>query len=60
MRIYLDLDFEKLELPIHYNHILQSIIINMIDSSGYRKFIHDEGYVLGKRKFKLYTFSRLL
>ncbi|QTA38787.1 CRISPR-associated endoribonuclease Cas6 [Thermosipho ferrireducens] len=34
--------------------------MNLINSDEYRKFIHDEGFAFEKRKFKLYTFSRLL
>ncbi|HCF38659.1 MAG TPA: CRISPR-associated endoribonuclease Cas6 [Thermosipho africanus] len=60
MRIVVYFDFKKLELPIDYNHILQAVILNLIDDEEYRKFIHDEGFSFFKRKFKLYTFSRLM
>lgn len=46
-------------LPLHYNHGLQSFIYRHI-SPELADFLHKEGYSLGKRKFKLFTFSRLL
>jgi CRISPR-associated endoribonuclease Cas6 len=45
-------------IPIHYNHILQSFIYDNI-SSELSSFLHEQGYVHGKRSFKLFTFSRL-
>jgi CRISPR-associated endoribonuclease Cas6 len=46
-------------LPIHYNHILQGFIYNNLSDYDYRRFLHEEGYQYEKRKFKLFTFSRL-
>jgi len=45
--------------PLYYNHELQSFIYRHI-SPELADFLHKEGYPLGKRKFKLFTFSRLL
>jgi len=45
--------------PLYYNHDLQSFIYHHI-SPELADFLHKEGYLLGKRKFKLFTFSRLL
>jgi CRISPR-associated endoribonuclease Cas6 len=46
-------------LPIHYNHLIQGWIYDSI-SEELSSFLHDEGFTSGKRKFKLFTFSRLL
>jgi CRISPR-associated endoribonuclease Cas6 len=39
--------------------MLQAIILKWLNDENYQKFIHDTGYKLGNRKYKLYTFSRL-
>lgn len=59
----LQLTFQKqdddiLSLPLNYNHIVQAAIYNNI-SKELSKFLHDEGYILGSRRFKLFTFSRI-
>ncbi|KAF2955968.1 CRISPR-associated endoribonuclease Cas6 [Marinitoga sp. 38H-ov] len=59
MRLKLYLDYNELILPIHYNHILQGMILKYIDNEDYAEFIHDKGYEYGKRKYKMYTFSRI-
>lgn len=60
MRLVVNFGFDNLELPTNYNHILQATILNLINDEEYRKFIHDQGFIYEKRRFKLYTFSRLL
>ncbi|ABR31519.1 hypothetical protein SU69_08495 [Thermosipho melanesiensis] len=60
MRLRVKFNFDRLNLPIHYNHILHATILNMINNEEFRKFIHDRGYKFEKRVFKLYTFSRLI
>lgn len=60
MRLKIKFKFAKLNLPIHYNHILHATILNMINNEEFRKFIHDKGYSFEKRVFKLYSFSRLI
>ncbi len=60
MRGILTLKLDKpLTLPIHYNHILQAAILNLLSDENYSKFIHDTGFQFGKRRFKMFTFSRL-
>lgn len=60
MRITLQLQKEGIiELPIHYNHIVQSFIYRHMEE-GLREFLHDEGYKYGERSYKCFTFSRLL
>lgn len=46
-------------LPIHYNRILQGFIYNNIDKN-LADFLHEKGYVINNRVFKLFTFSRIL
>jgi len=46
-------------LPIQYNHILQGFLYNNLSDRDYRRFLHEEGYQIHNRKFKLFTFSRL-
>ena len=61
MRITIDLKKKDnpIILPINYNHIIQSVIYNNITPS-LSHFLHSEGYAYEKRRFKLFTFSRLL
>ena len=48
-------------LPCNYNHLLQGLIYNQLDDY-LATHIHDEGFKepVGKRKLKLFTFSRLI
>jgi CRISPR-associated endoribonuclease Cas6 len=48
---------KKIILPIHYNHLIQAFIYNIIDEK-LANFLHDSGFGEG-RKFKMFTFSRL-
>ncbi len=48
-----------LVLPIHYNHLVQAFIYTSLDKV-LASFYHDQGFLYGKRRFKLFTFSRLL
>lgn len=59
MRLELNLEFDEIDLPIHYNHILQAVILRWINDENYSRFVHDKGYEFNNRKYKLYTFSRL-
>lgn len=49
---------EDLLLPIQYNHILQAFIYNAIDER-LAAFLHDQGFTVDGRAFKLFTFSRV-
>jgi len=53
------LEFDKLTVPVHINHILQATILSWISDENYAKFIHDVGYSYGKRRYKLFSFSSL-
>ena len=47
--------------PLSYNHIIASFIYRTIEeaNSKYSTFLHDNGYIHGTKKFKLFTFSQL-
>lgn len=45
-------------LPINYNHIVQAMIYNQLDSEV-AEFLHEGGFKKEKRVYKLFTFSRL-
>ncbi|PMQ02048.1 MAG: CRISPR-associated endoribonuclease Cas6 [Dictyoglomus sp. NZ13-RE01] len=49
----------KIILPNHYNYYLQSLIYQTFSPDLAGK-LHEEGFLLGKRPFKLFTFSRIL
>jgi len=61
MRIKVILIPEKglLHLPIHYNHLVQGFIYSNLDTKLAR-WLHKEGFRYKKRKFKAFTFSRLI
>lgn len=46
------------EIPIHYNHLVQSAIYAALPEDMAKR-LHDEGFAAGKRGFKLFCFSRL-
>ncbi len=50
---------EKIILPISYNHMVQAMIYENIDSD-LGDFLHNEGFQKGKRNYKMFTFSRLM
>lgn len=49
----------EVTLPIQYNYFIQSALYNALDDS-FADFLHNKGYKGGGRRFKLFTFSRLL
>lgn len=59
LEIYLDPGTKGLTLPIHYNHMIQGAIYNSIDKK-LADFLHDQGYMVENRSFKLFSFSRLM
>lgn len=59
MRIEITLTSQsKINIPKSHNHILQGFIYTLLEPS-LRGFLHNQGYAYEKRKFKLFTFSRL-
>ena len=60
MIVKIRLKGEKLlELPKSYNHILQAFFYKNMDKE-LATFLHDIGYPYGKRRFKLFTFSKII
>lgn len=60
MRFRVKISFSyPLYLPIQYNHILQAFIYDSIPDENFRRWLHQRGMTLGKRTFKMFTFSRL-
>ena len=59
----LKISYESLKgeilLPIHYNYLIHSLIYSSFSNKLATK-LHNQGFILGKRKFKLFTFSRIL
>lgn len=48
-----------IEVPIHYNHLLQGLIYGHMDPALAGP-LHDQGYLVERRPFKLFVFSRLI
>ncbi|MEO0293613.1 MAG: CRISPR-associated endoribonuclease Cas6 [candidate division WOR-3 bacterium] len=46
------------KIPVNYNYLIQSFIYRNI-SKNLSDFLHGKGYSLGKRTFKMFTFSRI-
>lgn len=63
MRITLELSHRQrfVTLPINHSYLISSLIYNVIDrsSSDYAERLHEQGYRLENRAFKLFTFSPL-
>ncbi len=60
MRIEIFFDQKNpVAIPIQYNHIIQAMIFSWIKDEEYNKFIHNKGYQVDKKTYKLFTFSRI-
>ncbi len=60
MRVRLEIHSDSpIMLSTGYNRAIQGMIYSLL-SSELREFLHDKGYVYGNKRFKLFTFSRLL
>jgi len=61
MRITIEFSADKeIKLPVHYNYILQGFLYKNLSDKDYRNFLHQTGYFLKNKQFKLFTYSRLL
>jgi CRISPR-associated endoribonuclease Cas6 len=63
MRIKIIFNIGKgITIPINYNYLLASAIYRFLDQSNpeYAYFLHEDGYNLGDKRFKLFTFSQLM
>ncbi|TYP50859.1 CRISPR-associated endoribonuclease Cas6 [Thermosediminibacter litoriperuensis] len=59
MRMKLTFNSESpVALPVHYNHIIQGMIYSNL-TQEFAEFLHECGFPWEKRRFKLFTFSRL-
>lgn len=56
--IYLKSD-QRIDLPVDDNHLVQSWIYHSI-SDQLSSFLHDKGFIVNGRSFKLFCFSRLI
>lgn len=54
-----NVDRYSASFPQHYNHMVQAAIYKNI-SPAFSRFLHERGFIYGKRTFKMFTFSRLL
>ena len=59
MRIRIVLALENIALPIDYHSSLVGVIYNMLPINDETKNLHNNGEILNKRKYKLFTFSEL-
>ena len=63
MRIKITCDIgESIRLPINYNYFLTGIIYRFLKEADpeYAHFLHQDGYEVENRRFKLFTFSQLM
>lgn len=47
-------------LPVEHGILLQGMVYQIMDDPALRSYLHEHGFMLEKRKFKLFTFSRLM
>lgn len=59
IRLVLEGQGGELDVPVHYNEVVQGFIYRHVDPE-LAEHIHDRGYPEGPRRFKFFTFSRLL
>lgn len=60
LMVYINLE-EPITLPLNYNHIVQAIIYRALGiMPDYADFLHDGGYMSGKRQYKMFQFSQLM
>jgi CRISPR-associated endoribonuclease Cas6 len=58
VEIFFD-ESHPLTVPIQYNHYVQAMIFSWIKNKEYSAFIHNKGYQIADKKYKLFTFSRI-
>jgi CRISPR-associated endoribonuclease Cas6 len=51
---------EPVAVPVQYGHLLQGLIYSHMNNPVLRSYLHEQGFSYEKRRFKLFTFSRLL
>jgi len=50
---------DKITIPLSYNYQIQSLLYNNI-SPELASFLHDKGFLHERRRFKMFTFSKLI
>lgn len=56
---FLPIDEKGVRLPIQYNYYVQSMIYKLLDEKM-ANFLHERGFELRKRQFKMFCFSQLI
>lgn len=59
MRVRIVLNLVNKRIPVNYRSILSGIIYAILPSNEATAILHNQGSMLGKRKFKLMTFSEI-
>ncbi len=61
VRVTMQAPQRPVRLPINYNYHLTSLIYQWLarSSRDFSAFLHDEGYRVGAKRFKLFTYSQL-
>ena len=59
MRIRIVLDLKNKKIPVQYKSILVGIIYSFFDRNDDTTNLHNAGYIINNRKFKLFTFSEI-
>lgn len=49
----------QVKIPINYQSLLQGLIYSMFDKKEYGFFLHEKGYRLNEKIFKMFVFSNL-
>lgn len=60
MRLLVEMSSGEINLPVHHNELIHGMIYEMISNLTMRHILHEEGFPLGQRRFKLFCFSRLM
>ncbi len=50
----------QVELPVNYGHLIQGMIYHGMENPLLGRYLHEHGFQLEKRRFKLFSFSRLM
>lgn len=62
LRVRLRCEHVPQQLPLDANYHLTSLVYRLLKTSSqdYSAFLHDDGYEAGGKRFKLFTYSRLM
>lgn len=60
MQIKINCKTDTIELPLNYQHILQSVIYKLLSvDKAQKSFVHDNGWKYDKRTYRFFQFSNL-